>query len=85
MQNQCSCVMIENYLSAIKVNFILFDLPFAVFSHPKIKYFVKSLKVNRPLTLKAHILFDMQTLGQLSRAHDQVCKAVILTCFFFPL
>ena len=41
VQNQCSCAMIENYLSAIKANLVLFELPFAVFSHPKIKYFVK--------------------------------------------
>ena len=26
---ECSCAMVENYLSAIKANLILFDLPFA--------------------------------------------------------
>ena len=85
--NHCSCAMIENYLSAIKAKFILFELPFAVFSHPKIKYFVKSLKINRPLTLKVHNLIDLSTLRQLSKAclqvpNGQVYRAVILTGFF---
>ena len=62
VQNQCSWAMIENYLPAIKANFVLFELPFAVFSHPKIEYFVKSLKINKPLTLKVHNLIDLQTL-----------------------
>ena len=60
--------MIENYLSAIKANFLMLELPFAVFSHPKIKYFVKSLKINRPLTLKVCNLIDPQTLRKLSKA-----------------
>ena len=63
VQNHCSCSMIENYLSAIKANFVLFELPFSMFTHPKIKYFVKSLKINRPLTLKAHNLIDLSTLS----------------------
>ena len=54
--------MIENYLSPIKANFVLFELSFVVFNHPKMKYFVKSLKINRPLTLKVHNLIDLQTL-----------------------
>ena len=87
VSNHCSCAMIENYLSAIKAKFILFELPFVVFSHPKIKYFVRSLKINRPLTLKAHNLIDLSTLRQLSKAcsqvpNGQVYRAVILTGFF---
>ena len=51
VQNHCSCVMSENYMSAIKASFVLYDLPFVGFEHPKIKYFIKSIKINRPLTL----------------------------------
>ena len=87
VSNKCSCAVIENYLSAIKAMFVLFELPFAVFSHPKIKYFVKSIKINRPLTLKVHNLIDLSTLRQLSKAclqvpDGQVYRAVILTGFF---
>ena len=59
VQSQCSCAMIKNYVSAIKASFILYELPFAVLSHPKIKYFVKSLKIIRPLTLTTHNLIDL--------------------------
>ena len=41
--NQCSACVIANYVSAIRANFILFDLPFSILDHPKIKYFVKSV------------------------------------------
>ena len=59
-----------------------------MFTHPKIKYFVKSMKINRPLTLKTHNLIDLQTLRQLSWAcpkllHGQAYKAVFLTGFLF--
>ena len=87
VHNQCSCAMIENNVSARKTSFMLYELPFAVFTHPKIKYFIKSMKINRPLTLKTHNLIDLHTLRQLSRAclklpHDQVYKAVFLIWLF---
>ena len=31
VQNNCSCAVLENYMSAIKANFILYDLPFVVY------------------------------------------------------
>ena len=87
VQSQCSCSMVENYVSAIKANFILYELPFAVLSHPKVKYFIKSLKINRPLTLKTRNLIDLQILRRLSEAclhlpQGQVYRVVFLTGFF---
>ena len=40
VQNKCSSAMVENYVSAIKASFILYESPFVVFNHPKIKYFI---------------------------------------------
>ena len=57
VQNQCSSAMVENYVLVIKASFILYELPFVVFEHPKIKYFIKS-----PLTLKTHNLIDLSML-----------------------
>ena len=37
---KCSVSMISNYASAIKANFIVYDLPFQICEHPKIKYFI---------------------------------------------
>ena len=82
-QNQCSCAMIENYVSAIKASFILYELPFAVLCHPQIKYFVKSLKINRPLTLKLHNLIDLQTLRNLSETLAFNCHMARFTKLSF--
>ena len=37
--NACSVALIANYLSAIKAQFILYNLPFALCDHSKIKCF----------------------------------------------
>ena len=34
--NSCSYCMVANYVSAIKANFVLYDLPFHVLDHPKV-------------------------------------------------
>ena len=87
VQYHCSCAMLENYMSAIKANLILYDLPFVVFDHPKIKYFIKSIKINRPLTLRPHNTVDLPVIRRISRAcldltHGVVYRAVFLTGFF---
>ena len=87
VQNKCSSAMVENYVSAIKASFVLYELPYVVFTHPKIKYFIKSLKTNRPLTLRNHNLIDLTILRHISFAcldlpHEVVYRAVFLTGFF---
>ena len=56
LSNSCSCCMIANYVLAVKANFILHDLLFEVLDHPKVKYFVKALKINRPLAINSHVI-----------------------------
>ena len=87
VENNCSCAMLENYMSAIKANCILYDLPYYVFDHPKIKYFIKSIKINRPLILRPHNTVDLSILRRMSKAcleltHGLVYRAVFLTGFF---
>ena len=41
-----SVSMTENYVSALKAKFVLYDLSYTVLEHPKIRYFVKALKIN---------------------------------------
>ena len=79
--------MVENYMSAIKASFVLYELPCVVLTHPKIKYFIKSLKTNRPLTLRPHNLIDLTILRRISLAFldlppGVVYRAVFLTGFF---
>ena len=85
--NICSVSMICQYASAIKANFIVYDLPFYMCEHPKIKYFIKSLKINRPLCITHHNIVDIQMLRRmcdlaLTLPGGQIFKAIILTGFF---
>ena len=80
--------MLANYLSAIKASFVLYDLPYHVLIHPKIKLFQKSVRINRPLNFVSHNIIDVQRLEQISSACDgfkcaQVLRAVFLTGFFW--
>ena len=85
--NNCSASMVANYVSAIKTKFIVFDLNFHVCDHPKVKYFVKSIKINRPLSAVYHNIIDIPMLKRITCVAatlpgGQVLKAIILTGFF---
>ena len=87
VSNAVSSCMLANYVSAIKANFILYDLPFQVLDHPKVKYFIKAVKINRPPALKSHNIISIPMLIDLSLACDsfpsgQVYKATLLLGFF---
>ena len=51
--------MLANYVPAIKAMFILFHLDHRVLEDPKIKYFIKSVKINRPLTFTHRNIMDL--------------------------
>ena len=85
--NECSASMVANYMSVIKANFIVFDLNFHVCDHPKVKYFIKSIKINRPLSVVHHNIIDISMLKCITCAASTlpggpVLKAIILTGFF---
>ena len=85
--NHCSVCMIENYVSAIKANFILYDLPYTVVQHPKIKYFIKALKITRPMSLRSHNIITIQKLADISAACNNipfgtVYRSIFLMGFF---
>ena len=77
--NGCSVLMIENHVSAIKAHFVLHDLCFAVFEHPKLKYFIKSLKINHPLSVKPH---KIMRLAQMSAACRNLTSGVVFRAVF---
>ena len=85
--NGCSASMVENHVSAIKAHFVLHDLSFQVFSHPQVKYFLKALRINRPLSVRPHNIISIDRLAQISAACEDlssgiVYRAVFLTAFF---
>ena len=79
--------MVANYIAAIKAKFMIFGLQFWVLDDPRIKYFLKSLKVNRPLCINRRNIMDIHTLKKLVLLCDNihmglVYKAIFLTAFF---
>ena len=86
VMNGCSTSMVENYVSAIKAHFVLHELSFEVFDHPKLKYFLKALRIIRPLSVKSHII-SLDRLALISSACKDfssglVYRAVFLVAFF---
>ena len=69
--NYCSYCMVSNYVSAIKAIFLLYDLPFHVLDHPKVKYLLKALKINRSLDAKSHTVITIPWLVEISK----MCEA----------
>ena len=87
VHNNCSVCVIANYVSAIKANFVLYDLPHTVLEHLKIKYFLKAIKNNRPMSIRSHNIISIHRLAQISSAcsdmtFGSVYRAVFLMGFF---
>ena len=87
VENGVSYNMICNNVSALKANFIMYDLEFHLLEHPCIRFFTKSLKINRPMSLVKRNIISLPTLQQLVQAcHDLVSpftfKAIFLVAFF---
>ena len=85
--NDVSVVVLCNYVSAIKAQCIMYDLKYHVCNSVKIKYFIKSVKISRPLCLKSHNVIDLEMLRALiSKTANlrlgKVIKAIVLVGFF---
>ena len=85
--NQCSATMVANYISAIKANLTLYHLNFSICDHPNVKYFIRSLRINRPLSVVYHNIIDIPMLKRISRLaltfkQGRIYKAIFLTGFF---
>ena len=87
VKNQVSVHMIANHVSAIKAMAIIYQLNFQVMDHPTIRYFVKSVKINRPLAPPKRHIMGFSTLRKVVSHcnHFQdaiVYKAMFLSAFF---
>ena len=60
--NCCSVSMIANYLSAVKANFVLYNMSYSLLDHPRIKYFQKSMRINRPLAVTSQGFFSFYSV-----------------------
>ena len=87
VDNRTSAHMVSNHVSAIRATFVLHDIPYQLWDHPKIKYFIKSVKMARPLALPKKNIIDLNTLKSIIAAisnwpNSVVYTAVFLTAFF---
>ena len=62
VENCVSINMIKNHIAAIRAMFIVHNLQYGAWEHPKFSYFVKSLKSHRPMVLPKHNIIDLITL-----------------------
>ena len=87
VRSSCSVGMVANYVSAIRASFVMYDLPYHALDHPKVTYFLKSLRINRPVVVTPHNIITISRLIDISLACDlvtfpQVFRAAFLLGFF---
>ena len=87
VSNNCTYSMLCNYVSARKASFVLYDLPYDLLDHSRLKFFQKPMRINGPLTLVSHNIIDLDMLEQISVACDafkcaKALRAIFLTGFF---
>ena len=66
---------------------ILYNLPFEAFEHPKVKYFLKAVRINSPLKVSQKHVIDIVTLQCLislveSFSNGIIYKAMFLVSYF---
>ena len=57
-----SVYMLANYVAAIKTKFVMYSLNYHVLEDPKIRYFIKAVKINRPLCVPTRIIMSVSIL-----------------------
>ena len=87
VENGVSVNMVANNISALKASFIIYQLNHSVFENPQIAYFIKALKINRPLKVVQRNVMTLSQLRALVTLCDtihcgQVFKAAFLLAFF---
>ena len=56
VENNVSVNMINNHISAIRAMSIVFDLQYGSWEQSKVRYFVKALKLHRPMAILKEML-----------------------------
>ena len=86
-QNGLSANMLANHVSAGKANFTMHGLDYSIWEHPNVRYFIKSIKINRPIKVTKKNIIDLPTLLNIVTQCDslymgKIFKAVFLLAFF---
>ena len=85
--NQITPCNISNYLAGIRAQCIVFNLDTVSFQHQQIQYFLKSLKINRPLQPKLQKHIDIQLLTSIIQVagtlqHPHIFKPLYILAYF---
>ena len=85
--NGASYSSVANHVSAVKAMFGLYGLPLAMFDSPKIKLFIKSVQMNRPISVSMPSIIDISLLQKITQVCDsmymgQIFKAIYLLAFY---
>ena len=88
--NKFSPSHIANDLAGIKAHFVYHSLLMYIFDDLKIKYFIRSLRLNAPLSVTIHKVIDISLLSKIVSQCDsmymgQTFKSMYLLAFFFLL
>ena len=87
VENEVSVNMVKNHISAIRAMSIVFGLHYKSWDHPRITYFVKALKLHRPMAITKRNIIDVATLKRMVALcqrfpNAEVYKAIFLAAFF---
>ena len=74
-------------MSAIKANLVIYGLEYELIDHPRIRYFLKSMKMSRPLSVTHRPIMSIQTLHSFIAAcsfipYGKIFAAVFLIAYF---
>ena len=87
VENNVLANMLANNVSAVKANFVMWSLNYQLLDDPRIKYFLKSIKINRPLCTVLRNIMSLDTLSSLIEACSSLVspytfKAIFLISLF---
>ena len=87
VQNGVSIHMLKNYVSALKAVCVIYQLHFNCFDHPRVRLFVKSIQINKPLVVKPKNVMDVSVLETIiakcaALSNPVVYRALFSVAFF---
>ena len=80
--NQVSVNMISNYLAAIKAKLVVLGLNILPLDERKVKYYVRALKLNRPINVTVHNIISLDILLKIVHQCDYIYMGKVFKAVF---
>ena len=74
--------LLSNYVSAIKAKFIVHGLDYSLLEHHRVRYFLKSIRINRSLSIPTCNIMDLKTLRRLISLYDTMTMGFVYKVVF---